>query len=436
MWVRLQLDFGWWDLAYGMTRLFQPLDADHWSEAIEKRWSIEGHALATLSVRSGLDLLLGAMQWPMGSEIVYSALNIPDMMMVARQHGMVPVPADLDLERLAPNLELLEQAITPRTRAILIAHLYGNFVDMAPVADLARKHGLMLIEDCAENYDGRYRGFPEADVSLFSFGPLKTATALAGGVLRARDSALIARLKANHERWPRQTRADYFNRLCKYGTMKFFGGRWIYAETRKLARVVAGDVDKLIHYTAKSFRDDEIMRRLRHRPSGPLLASMARRLDHFDHERIRQRTENGKLLADLLRGHVFCPGADVTPHNYWLFPVLMKTPAKAIAALEAAGFDATQPSSMKVVEAPADRPELDPMLARKALEQIILVPCYPGIPEAELRRMAEVLIQLERAAARVEAFKITYKATDTVYGNGKTYPIPASSHADPALIER
>jgi dTDP-4-amino-4,6-dideoxygalactose transaminase len=186
-------------------------------------------------VRSGLDLLLGTMQWPVGSEIVCSALNIPDMTKVIRQHGLVPVPADLDVERLAPNLELLEQAITPRTKAILIAHLYGNFVPLEPILAMARRHGLMLIEDAAEIYDGVYTGHADADVSLFSFGPLKTATALAGGVLRTQDSELFARLKANHERWPTQGRLDYFNRLCKYGTMKFFAARWISAQTRSCA---------------------------------------------------------------------------------------------------------------------------------------------------------------------------------------------------------
>src|SRR5438132_692103 len=130
MWVRLQLDFSWWDFAFGVSRLFQTHDDGALKKKVEARWSAEGNALAILSVRSGLDLLLGTLQWPAGSEIVYSALNIPNMTMVARQHGIVPVPADLDLDTLAPNLALLRRAITPRTRAMLVAHLYGNFVPL------------------------------------------------------------------------------------------------------------------------------------------------------------------------------------------------------------------------------------------------------------------------------------------------------------------
>jgi len=414
MWVRLQLDIGWWDIAHGLTRVIQSQNEGELAQAIAERFSPSGLALPVLSVRSGLDLLLGTMQWPVGSEIVYSALNIPDMTMVPAQHGLVPVPADLDLDRLAPNLDLIERAITPRTRAILVAHLYGNFVPLDPIIAIARKHGLMVIEDCAENYDGVYTGHPDADVSLFSFGPLKTATSFAGGVLRVNDPVLFDRLKANHELWPRQSRGDFFNRVVKYSTMKFFGAKWIYGDVRRAIKLAVGDVDKLIHHTAKSFRSDEIMARLRQRPCGPLLASMVRRFATFDHARIAERTKNGRLLTELLRGQVVCPGAEIEPHNYWLYPVMMSDTARAIDALESAGFDATHVQSMCAVVTPADRPELDAVNVREALERMILVPCYPGMPESELRRMATVLIDVERQSSRIEALKVTTKLSDTL----------------------
>ena len=116
----------------------------------------------------------------------------------------------------------------------------------------------------------------------------------------------------------------------------------------------------MIHHSAKSFRDDEIMRRLRQQPCGPLQASIARRLAKFDHRRIEQRTANGKLLTKLLRGHVVCPGAEVEPHNYWLFPVLVTDPAKTLTALADAGFDATQAQSMGAIEPPPDAPSSTP----------------------------------------------------------------------------
>jgi dTDP-4-amino-4,6-dideoxygalactose transaminase len=339
------------------------------------------------------------------SEIVYTALNIPNMIMIARERGVQPIPADLDLTTLAPQLDRLERAITPKTRAILVAHLYGAFVPLEPIMALARKYGLMLIEDAAQVYEGRYRGHPEADVSLFSFGPLKTATALASALMRVRDPDLHARLRAHHERWPLQSRWDYCKRLCKYGALKFFGSKWIYAAARKAARLVFGDVDRFIHDSAKSFRASEIMTRLRQRPSAPLLALLERRLSRFDHQRLAERAENGRLLKDRLSGHFFCPGAEVEAHSYWLFPVMVAEPRRAIAELAAAGFDAATADSMTAVPAPAERPELDPANVRAALAKIILLPCYPGIPRPELVRMADVLIRSEAAASKVVSWQ-------------------------------
>src|SRR5690606_31664613 len=126
----------------------------------------------------------------------FSALNIKGMIKIVDRQGLTPVPIDLDIEHMAPRLELIERAITPATRAIVVAHLFGTRLDLAPLAAIARRRGIMLIEDCAQAFDGsRYRGHPEADVSMFSFGPLKTATALGGAILRVRDPALLSRMR-------------------------------------------------------------------------------------------------------------------------------------------------------------------------------------------------------------------------------------------------
>src|SRR5262249_41100870 len=150
----------------------------------------------------------------------FSALNIPHMSAIIRHHGLVPVPADLDPHTLAPDLGALTRAITQRTRAVLIAQLYGSLTPLDAVAALARARNLLLIEDCAQGYDGVYVGHPEADVSLFSFGPVKTAAALAGAVLRARDADLAARLRASQETWPTQCRWDYAKRLGQFAALK------------------------------------------------------------------------------------------------------------------------------------------------------------------------------------------------------------------------
>ena len=76
-----------------------------------------------------------------------SALTIPDMVRVVEEHRLVAVPVDLDIDRMAPDLELLERAITPRTRAIVVAHLFGARIPLEPVLHIARRHGLRVIEE-------------------------------------------------------------------------------------------------------------------------------------------------------------------------------------------------------------------------------------------------------------------------------------------------
>src|SRR5262245_59390808 len=135
MWVRLRLDIGWADLARGFSWLLTPGDLPRLREQIEQRWaSPGGRALACLSGRSALDLLLSTLKWPAGSEVVFSALNIPHMSAIIRHHGLVPAPADLDPHTLAPDLGALTRAITQRTRAVLIAQLYGSLTPLDAVA--------------------------------------------------------------------------------------------------------------------------------------------------------------------------------------------------------------------------------------------------------------------------------------------------------------
>ena len=98
-------------------------------------------------MRSGFDLYLSALALPRGSEVLVSAVNIRDMVEILEHHGLVAVPVDLELATLAPQAGAWEQAITPHTRAILVAHLFGSRVPMRPVLDLAARHRLLMIED-------------------------------------------------------------------------------------------------------------------------------------------------------------------------------------------------------------------------------------------------------------------------------------------------
>ena len=217
MWVRKRIDIGWSDICYGIIRSCLLADREAMRQRIERDWPGGDDALACLSVRSGFDLLLQTADWPEGSEVLMSAMTIPDMVRIVKHHGHVPVPVDLDVSRMAPKIDALRAAITPKTRAIVVAHLFGTRVPLEPIVAFAREHGLMLIEDCAQAFDGmNYTGHPHADVSMFSFGSIKTCTALQGALFRLRNSKFRQRMRQAHEQYIVQRRSTYLRRLIKY----------------------------------------------------------------------------------------------------------------------------------------------------------------------------------------------------------------------------
>jgi dTDP-4-amino-4,6-dideoxygalactose transaminase len=113
--------------------------------------------------------------------------------------GARPVFADIDPERLTIDPRRIEDAITPRTRAILPVHLYGQSADMKGIERVAVKHGLAIVEDCCQAHLATCNGRPVGTIGLagaFSFYPTKNLGALGdGGAVVTNDRALADRLR-------------------------------------------------------------------------------------------------------------------------------------------------------------------------------------------------------------------------------------------------
>ena len=202
-------------------------------------WTGGKSGLACLSVRSAFDLSLEALAFEPGDEVAVSAITHPDMVHMLEAHGLRALPVDVDPDTLTPRAELLEGLIGPRTRALLVAHLFGARADLEPLAKVSRRHSLLLIEDCAQSFRGPDdAGSPLADISLFSFGAIKTATALGGCLVRVQDPGLLERMRRLHAQWPTQRRREYAARVLKFtGLVTLARPRpyWIFERTVRLA---------------------------------------------------------------------------------------------------------------------------------------------------------------------------------------------------------
>jgi hypothetical protein len=205
---RHRLDIRLRHFAYALVAGVWAREPERLSKRLETGWSRAGEGLACRSVRSGFHLLLDSLALPAGTEVLVSAVTHPDMVRILEAHGLVAVPVDLDIATLAPRLDLAERLVTPRTAAMLVAHLFGGRVDMNPLADFAKRHRLLLWEDCAQAFTGprdarEARVGPSdardarAEVSMYSFGALKTCTALGGALLKVKDPHLLARMRAS-----------------------------------------------------------------------------------------------------------------------------------------------------------------------------------------------------------------------------------------------
>ena len=390
MWIRRRLDIGWTDIAWACSRcLFPSASTANARDRLEAEWGGETEAVACLSVRTGFDLLLRALALPPGSEVLMSALNVPGMFRIVEAHGLVPVPLDLG-PSLTPSPQAVRDAITPQSRAIVVAHLFGARANLSSVHALAQEHGLLLIEDRAQAFDGLPTAAPEGcDAALYSFGTIKTATAFGGAMLTIRDSALAERIRDLERTLPPQTRSAYLARLLKYAAAKVLTGQRTYANLLKALASAGRDPDAWIQTAAAGFPAEALLTAIRHRPSAPNLALMERRIQHFNPTRAEHQRARGTRLAASLGDQLPVAG-NPTTHTFDLFPLRLGNPKAVQAALRKSGFDSTARGSMTTAPCPKDNPAATTN-AERLLNEILFLPLYPAIPDEELNRMANVV---------------------------------------------
>lgn len=157
------------------------------------------HGIATSNGTTALHLALAALSIAPGDEVLVSALTNMATFFAVLYQGAAPVPVDVEEDTGNLNPALLEKLVTPKTRAILVVHLYGHPVDMDPVLEFARRHHLLVIEDAAQAHGALYKGSKAGSlgqVGCFSFYANKIITTGEGGMITTSDSDLAARARS------------------------------------------------------------------------------------------------------------------------------------------------------------------------------------------------------------------------------------------------
>lgn len=155
------------------------------------------HGICCANGSVALELALKAAGIGSGDEVVVPAYTFVATASSVVHCGGKPVFADVLPETLCIDPKQVEAAITPATRAVIVVHLACNMADMDAMGELARRHDLTLIEDCAHAHGHRWKGRPAGslgDLATFSFQTSKLLTAGEGGIVLARNRELAHRL--------------------------------------------------------------------------------------------------------------------------------------------------------------------------------------------------------------------------------------------------
>jgi perosamine synthetase len=157
------------------------------------------YGIAVCNGSVAIDLALAALRIGTGDEVILPSFTIISCAAAIVRAGANPVVVDSQRDTWNIDPALIAAKITSRTKAIMVVHIYGLPVDMDPVIELARRRGLFIIEDAAEQHGQTYRGRPVGslgDIATVSFYPNKPITTGEGGMVLTNNKGLADRCRA------------------------------------------------------------------------------------------------------------------------------------------------------------------------------------------------------------------------------------------------
>jgi dTDP-4-amino-4,6-dideoxygalactose transaminase len=308
------------------------------------------HAVGTGSGTEALHLALRACHIGAGDEVITVSHTAVATVAAIELAGATPVLVDIDPQTYTIDPQLIERALTSRTKAIIPVHLYGAAANLNPIVDLARRHNLKVIEDCAQAHGARYAdrvAGSVGDAACFSFYPTKNLGAIGdGGLVATNDAALAQQLQL----------------LRQYGWHE----RYISA--------VAGWNTRL----------DELQ-----------AAILRVKLRHLDEDNAKRR-KLAALYDELLAGIVTIPiEPPNTRHVYHLYVIRHPRRDALMAYLHECGIGTAIHYPVPIHLQPAYRGRLGDAGALPetecAAQEIVSLPMYPELSTDEVRTVAQAV---------------------------------------------
>ncbi|MGE5618687.1 MAG: DegT/DnrJ/EryC1/StrS family aminotransferase [Sphingomonadaceae bacterium] len=309
------------------------------------------HAVGVDSGTSALELALRAYGIGPGDEVITAANTFIATALAISYTGARPVLVDADPETYTLDTSLLEKAITPRTKAVIPVHLFGHPADMDRIQEIARRHGLVVIEDACQAHGARYKGRRVGSIghaAAFSFYPGKNLGAYGDGGMVVTGDAKVA---------------ETLRMLRNYGQQKKY------------------------HHQLKGFN-----RRL-DTLQAAILRVKLRHLEEWNQARRLRARHYGELLAgqDLI---LPVEAGEVEP-VYHLYVIRVADRDGLAAHLREQGIDTgihypipihLQPAYQELGLGPGSFP-----VAEEHSRQLLSLPMYPELTPEDTRRVAEAV---------------------------------------------
>jgi len=212
------------------------------------------YAVAVSNGSAALEAAVAVLGIGAGDEVILPTFTIISCAAAIVHAGAVPVVVDCDPHTWNMDVSQIEAKITPKTKAIMVVHIYGLPVDMQPVLALADKYGLQIIEDAAEMHGQTYNGRPcgsFGDISIFSFYPNKHITTGEGGMLVTDDEKLAERCRS-------------LRNLCFQPQQRFVHEElgWNFRMTNMQAALGVAQLERLDEFVARKRRMGELYTQL------------------------------------------------------------------------------------------------------------------------------------------------------------------------------
>jgi perosamine synthetase len=366
------------------------------------------HAVSASYGRMAFYYILKGMDLPRGSEIIFPALTfwvVPEM---ARVLGFRPVFVDIDPSTFNIDPAKLEVAITPKTRAVVPTHLYGQPCDMDRIMSIARARKLAVIEDCAHALGATYRARKVGtfgDASFFSFQMLKPLNTYGGGMAVTNDDALAARIRtfAEGEEWPDVK--DVLKKIVLGNLQRKLIGPYGFTFTMFLAFYIAsffGDYD-LSRYLWEKIRPlDPLPRSYRKKYANAQALIGLRMLEHIDEFNAANRSHAAKLTAALkdVRGIQPPAGLPDTESVFYQYCIRAADPDRIKHRAIRSGLDVEimHVDICNVLDIFAESKTNCPIA--ETADRTLQLPVYASLKDGDLGRIIEIIHSEEFSRSR------------------------------------